>query len=272
MNQNSFRSIWLSDTHLGSKHVNSEYLLHFLENTEADYLYLVGDIIDFWKINTKKYWPQINNHIIRNVLRKARSGTKVIYIPGNHDEIMRDFCGQVLHGVHISQNVIHKTVTGKKFLVTHGDEFDSITQSNQWLSRLGSFAYEFLLAFNTLYNRLRSILGYPYWSFSAYLKNKVKQAVKFISKYEEVVSKEAKRRKVDGFICGHIHQAACKNFNGIAYNNTGDWVESCSAITEDFDGVLNIVHWRGQAGNKTLGIKEGLYENCYSDRRLVAAN
>lgn len=262
-----YRSIWISDIHLGTKHVNSEYLLDFLRKTQSEYLYLVGDIIDFWKLQNSKYWPDINNHILRAVLKKARNGTKVIYIPGNHDEVMRKYEGQELYNVAIATNVIHQTAAGQKFLVTHGDEFDCVVQKSRWLALLGSLAYELLLESNTLVNILRRFLNLPYWSLSAYLKAKIKKIVNFISRYEEEVAQEAARRKVDGFICGHIHQAASKNINGIIYKNIGDWVESCTALTETADGSLHLVSWTGRL--EMIPTTAVIYEDCYRNRRLA---
>lgn len=238
-----FRSIWLSDTHLGTKHTNSKFLLDFLKRTESEYLYLVGDIIDFWKLESGGFWPHINNHIIRNILKKVRTGTKVIYIPGNHDEVMKKFSGSKVRGITVQNETIHNTVDGYRFLVTHGDEFDCVAQKNKWLAKLGSLAYDILLEINTVYNGVRAKLGLPYKSISAYLKSKVKKIVSFVSRYEKTVVSEARKRDVDGFICGHIHQPASKVFQGIFYKNTGDWVESCSALTECFDGSLQIMQW-----------------------------
>ena len=265
-----YRSIWLSDIHLGTKHTNSKFLLDFLRKTQSEYLYLVGDIIDFWKLESGGYWPHINNHIIRNVLKKVREGTKVIYIPGNHDEIMRSFSGSTFRGIEVENESIHKTVDGCCLLVTHGDEFDCVVQKNKWLAKLGSVAYDCLLEINTVYNKVRSWFGLPYKSISAYLKYKVKQVVNFVSRYEEAVVSEALRRNVDGFICGHIHQPASKNFQGIVYKNIGDWVESCSALTECFDGSLQIVHWRGRETAERLAW-DPVYQNSLGAEHLVQA-
>ena len=207
-----YRSIWLSDIHLGTKHTNSKFLLDFLKRTHSEYLYLVGDIIDFWKLENGGYWPRIKNHIMRNILKKVRAGTKVIYIPGNHDEVMRQFSGGNICGITVQNETVHETADGFRFLVTHGDEFDCVVQKNKWLAKLGSLAYDFLLEINTLYNIIRSRLGLPYKSISAYLKCKVKKIVSFISRYEETVISKALMCNVDGLICGHIHQPASKNF------------------------------------------------------------
>jgi UDP-2,3-diacylglucosamine pyrophosphatase LpxH len=261
-----YRSIWLSDLHLGSKHTNSKFLLDFLKKTQSEYLYLVGDIIDFWKLEAGGYWPHTNNHIMRNVLKKVRAGTKVIYIPGNHDEVMRQFSGDHIRGIAVQNEVIHKTADGLRFQVTHGDEFDCVVQQNRWLAKLGSLTYEMLLEINTWYNLFRSKVGLPYRSLSAYLKNKVKKAVSFVSRYEEVVVSEARKRQVDGFICGHIHQPTSKNLQGIVYKNIGDWVESCSALTESFDGTLQILHW-----TETRSTPHRAHERYYGAEQLAQA-
>lgn len=267
MKHSQYRAIWISDLHLGSRHANSEYLLDFLRKTNSEYLYLVGDIIDFWKLGKHKYWPHVNNHIIRTVLKKARTGTRVIYIPGNHDEILRKYSGQELHSVTILREAVHTTVNGRTFLVTHGDEFDCVVQKSKWLAVVGSIAYELLLASNSLLNRLRASCGLPYWSVSAYLKSRVKKVVSFVGSYEREVAATARRKKVDGYICGHIHQAASKNIGGIIYKNIGDWVESCTALTEDSKGELNIICWTSK-DDATVTLP-AYYEDCYSNRRLA---
>jgi UDP-2,3-diacylglucosamine pyrophosphatase LpxH len=265
-----YRSIWLSDIHLGTKHTNSKFLLDFLKKTQSEYLYLVGDIIDFWKLEAGGHWPHVNNHIMRIILKKARTGTRVIYIPGNHDEVMRKFSGRTIRGVAVQNETVHRTADGFRFLVTHGDEFDCVVQKNKWLAKLGSLAYDFLLEINTVYNTVRSILGLPYKSISAYLKSKVKKIVSFISRYEEFVVCEARKKKVDGLICGHIHQPASKNFQGIIYKNIGDWVESCSALTECFDGSLQIVQWRGRETAERIAW-DPVYHNSLGAEHLTQA-
>lgn len=265
-----FRSIWLSDVHLGSRNVNSVYLLDFLKNTDSEYLYLVGDIIDFWKLKKRFYWPHVNNSIVRNILKKARSGTKVIYIPGNHDEVVRKFAGQKIRGIEIFNEAIHKTADGRRFLVTHGDEFDCIVQNNKWLAELGSFVYEILLSISGFYNKIRRKMGFSYWSLSAYLKHKVKQAVNFIGRFEDVVIQEAFHRNVDGLICGHIHHAIIKKMDCYTYNNIGDWVESCTALTETSEGCLAILQW---TENYAFSMTEDkIYADCYRNRCLAPTN
>lgn len=243
MRKLQYRSIFLSDIHLGTKDAQAEYLLDFLRSTESQYLYLVGDIIDLWKLKSGWYWPQLKNNIVQLVMHKAAHGTTVIYIPGNHDELLRDYVGSFFNGIHIQGEAIHTTVTGKRLLLLHGDEFDSIVVNSKWLAHLGSWAYDWLLWVNRYFNVLRRRLGFPYWSLSAYLKHRVKNAVNFISSFEEALAREASRRRVDGLVCGHIHKASIVELHGVLYINCGDWVESCSAIVEDFSGELNIVRW-----------------------------
>lgn len=269
MNPLRYRAIWISDVHLGIRACNAEFLLDFLKQTESEYLYLVGDMIDFWSMRTSWYWPQLHNQVVQLILAKAAKGTKVIYVPGNHDEMFRDYVGKTFSGVKICAEAIHKTVDGRKLLVMHGDEFDSIVKHSKWLAILGSQMYEFLLWANRGVNYFRRKFGFPYWSLAAYLKHKVKNAVSYISKFEQAVVHEARKRNFDGVICGHIHKATIENFDGILYCNDGDWVESCTALVEDASGALAIIHW---AEESVLLLKEGEYENCYSNGRLAPAN
>ena len=238
-----YRSIWISDIHLGTKDSKVDYLLDFIKHTESDYLYLVGDIIDGWKLKKSWFWAQNQNDLIQKVLRKARKGTKIYYIPGNHDEAFRDYAGIHMGEIEIKQNAEHVTADGRKFLVLHGDEFDGIIRYAKWLAILGDKAYTAALFINHYYNALRKKLGYPYWSLSLYLKHKVKNAVNFINAFEEALAEETKQRGFDGIICGHIHKAEIREFDGITYCNDGDWVESCTALVEDFSGNLSIIYW-----------------------------
>jgi UDP-2,3-diacylglucosamine pyrophosphatase LpxH len=238
-----YRAIWISDIHLGTRGCKADFLLDFLRVTESEYLYLVGDIIDGWRLKRSWYWTQSHNDVIQKLLRKARKGTKVIYVPGNHDEALRDYVGLQFGGVTVLRDAIHETAAGKKLLIIHGDEFDGIVRYAKWLAFLGDRAYELALSLNHWFNAARHRLGYPYWSLSAYLKHKVKNAVEYISNYETAIADEARRRKVDGVVCGHIHQAEIRDINGILYCNDGDWVESCTALVEFHDGRLELVHW-----------------------------
>lgn len=240
---NQYRSIWISDVHLGTRNCQAEFLLDFLKENESKYLYLVGDIIDGWQLTKSWYWEQSHNDVIQKILRKARKGTKVIFIPGNHDEFLRNFAFHKFGNISLQSQAVHKTADGRTFVVMHGDEFDSVMQHARWLAKLGDQAYEYALSFNRWFNQFRKFLGYDYWSLSNYLKHKVKNAVSFISTYEQTLAKEAKRQKADGIICGHIHKAEMKTIDGILYCNDGDWVESCTALVEDFNGHLEIIRW-----------------------------
>ncbi len=245
-----FRSIWISDTHLGIPESKADILYDFLKHTESDYLYLVGDIVDCWRLRKGWYWPQIYNNVIRTVLGKAKNGTSVTYIPGNHDELFREFTGMRFGDIQILRDSIHTTADGRRMLVMHGDEFDSIVRHQRWLALIGSTAYEVSLKVNRWFNAVRRRLGFPYWSLSAYLKHKVKNAVKFMDNFEQAVAREARKRKLDGLICGHIHRASLGRFEDIAYCNDGDWVESCTALVEYEDGSLAIINWLDEMGRR----------------------
>ncbi len=251
-----FRSIWISDIHLGTKGCKAEFLLDFLKHTESEWLYLVGDIVDGWRLKKTWYWPQAHNDVVQKLLRKARKGAQVVFIPGNHDSAMRDYKELQFGGIWVTHDAIHEMKDGRRFLVTHGDEFDGIVKYARWLAVLGDKAYNVALKLNDWYNWYRSKIGLPYWSLSAYLKHKVKNAVEFISDYEELLVEEARRRGVEGVICGHIHHAEMREFGGILYCNDGDWVESCTALVEHMDGRLEIIHWAEQSHHKA-GLEEG---------------
>ena len=238
-----YRSIFISDVHLGFRGCSADYLLDFLRNTECEYLYLIGDIIDVWEMKKRLFWPQAHNNVVRTILGKAKHGTKVVYIPGNHDEVLRDYAGMEFGNVAIERNAIHETAAGKRLLVLHGDEFDSVVKCSRLLAMLGNRVYDWLLYANRWVNVFRRHLGFPYWSLAAYLKHKVKNAVQFISDFEQAVAREAKRRGADGVVCGHIHRAEITELNGVLYCNDGDWVESCTALVERHDGNLELMHW-----------------------------
>jgi UDP-2,3-diacylglucosamine pyrophosphatase LpxH len=238
-----YRAIWISDIHLGTRGCKAEFLLDFLKHNESDYLYLVGDIIDGWRLKRSWYWDQSHNDVIQKVLRKARKGTKVIYIPGNHDEALRDYIGLVLGGITVLGEHVHETADGRKLLILHGDQFDGVVKYARWLALLGDWAYGVTLRLNHLVAHMRRRFGYPYWSLSAYLKSRVKNAVQYVSSFEDAVAEEARKRGVDGVICGHIHKPEMRMMQGVLYCNDGDWVESCSALVEGADGKLEILYW-----------------------------
>lgn len=238
-----YRTVWISDLHLGTRGCQADLLLDFLKHIQCDTLYLVGDIIDGWRLKRSWYWNQTQNDVVREVLRKARHGTQVIYVPGNHDEALRDYTELFFGGVLVKQEAIHNGADGRRYLVTHGDQFDSVVLYAKWLALLGDWAYTVLLGLNRYLNIARRTLKLPYWSLSAYLKHKVKNAVEYISCFEETLAAEARRRGVDGVVCGHIHHAEMREIDGILYCNDGDWVESCTALAESADGTLEILRW-----------------------------
>ena len=241
-----FRTIWISDIHLGTPGCQAYYLLDFLRTHKANTLFLVGDILDGWQLKKSWYWPQAHNDVVQKILRSARKGTKVIYVPGNHDELVRQFIGLHLGEIAIVEEAIHTTADGKRLWVVHGDLLDGVMLHARWLAHLGDWMYTALLKINRWLNAIRQRLGLPYWSMSQYLKHKVKNAVNFISDFEHVMTEEARRRGCDGVVCGHIHKAEVREINGILYCNDGDWVESLTALAEDFDGKLQLIHWRGR--------------------------
>ena len=237
------RSVFISDVHLGFKGCRAEFLLDFLRRVECEQIYLVGDIIDLWSLQRTFYWPQAHNDVIRTILGKAKHGTRVVYVPGNHDRSFRDHDGLTLGNVEIRLEAIHETADGRQFLVLHGDEFDSIVRASPLLESVGNHAYAAALRLNRYVNAVRQRLGYPYWSLAAFLKHKVKNAVKYIANFERALAVEARRRGVDGVICGHIHRAEITEIDGILYCNDGDWVESCTTLVEDFAGRLSLLRW-----------------------------
>ncbi len=238
-----YRAIFISDVHLGTRGCQAELLLDFLRETDSQFLYLVGDIIDGWRLKRSWYWQQSHNDVVQKLLRKARKGTQVVYVPGNHDELARDYVGMHFGGVWVVQDTIHVTAAGRKLLVVHGDAFDGVVSYARWLAILGDYAYTVALWANHWLNRARLMTGYGYWSLSAYPKQRVKNAVSYISAFEDAVAAEARRRGAEGVVCGHIHKAEIRDIDGILYCNDGDWVESCTALVEHWDGRLEILDW-----------------------------
>jgi len=250
-----YRAIFISDVHLGFSGCSAAFLLDFLRSTTCDYLYLVGDIIDIWSMKKKLYWPQAHNDVIRTILGKAKHGTKIIYVPGNHDELLRDF-ETIQFGnlqLNTTDEVIHTTRTGKRLLVIHGDQFDSVVRCSRMLAIIGSQLYELLLRANIVSNFLRRTFGFPYWSLAGTLKKRVKKAVNYISNFEMALAYAAEKHNVDGVVSGHIHQAELSMRDNLIYSNCGDWVESCTALVETNDGSLELLHWsEHQHSIKTL--------------------
>ena len=237
-----YRSAWISDAHLGTRGCNAAALLDFLRENDFDTLYIVGDLIDIWSLRRGIYWPQQHNDVIQKILRKARKGTHVIYIPGNHDELVSDFCG-TYGNIEIKQTAIHVTASGERILIIHGHELDAEVQNVKRLAFAGDVGYQFLLSLNPLINFVRRRFGLGYWSLSAYAKRRVKDAVSFIGKFEAAVAHYAKRYRVDAVLCGHIHSAAIREFGNVTYYNCGDWVESCTALVEGEDGILSMINY-----------------------------
>jgi UDP-2,3-diacylglucosamine pyrophosphatase LpxH len=236
-----FRTLWISDLHLGTPGCQAEALLGFLKHTECETLYLVGDIVDGWQLRRQWYWPQAHNDVVQKLLRKARKGTRVIFIPGNHDEFARRYLGHDFGGIEVAEDWVHETADGRKLWVTHGDLFDGVIQCAKWLAHVGDSLYEFTLRLNRHLNSLRARMGLPYWSLSKYLKLKVKRAVSYVGDFETALAREARKRGVHGVVCGHIHHAELREIDGILYANDGDWVESLTALAEHADGRLEII-------------------------------
>jgi UDP-2,3-diacylglucosamine pyrophosphatase LpxH len=238
-----YRTIWISDVHLGTRGCNAEMLIDFLDRVDSETMYLVGDIIDGWRLRKRFYWPAAHNDIVWRILKRARRGTRIVYIPGNHDEMFRQFAGLDFGGVAIRRRAIHETADGRRLLVLHGDEFDVVTLAHRWLAYVGDGAYTLLMRLNVAINAVRRRLGLPYWSLSKHAKARVKNAVEFISRFEEVVAQAAGARGVDGVVCGHIHTAEMRAIGGIHYYNDGDWVEGCTALVEHADGRMELLNW-----------------------------
>src|SRR5262245_3442783 len=238
-----YRAAWISDAHLGTRGCNATALLDFLRETDFDTLYIVGDLIDIWSLRRAIYWPQQHNDVIQKILRKARKGARVIYIPGNHDELVTSFCG-VYGNIEIAERAIHMTASGERILIIHGHELDTVVQNVKWLAFAGDLGYQFLLSLNPLINFVRRRFGLGYWSLSAYAKRTVKDAVSFIGKFEAAVAHYAERYHVDAVLCGHIHSAAIREFGKLSYYNCGDWVESCTALVEGDDGLISVLDYQ----------------------------
>jgi UDP-2,3-diacylglucosamine pyrophosphatase LpxH len=247
----SHRTIFISDTHLGTPGCKAEALADFLAHNECSTLFLVGDIVDGWQLKRRWYWNEAQSRVVGEILAKVDSGTRVIFVPGNHDEFARDYAGRLFAGIEVVDETVHETADGKRLLVLHGDRFDGVIACAKWLAHAGDWAYGVALRWNDILFAVRKELGLPYWSLSAWAKHKVKNAVEYISRFEEVVAEEAARRGVDGVVCGHIHHAEIRRIGGVLYLNDGDWVESCSALVEDARGNLEILRWASHPQRET---------------------
>ncbi len=247
-----YRAGWISDAHLGTRGCNATALLDFLRENDFETLYVVGDLIDIWALRRGIYWPQQHNDVIQKILRKARKCTHVIYIPGNHDELVANFCG-AYGNIDIKQSAIHVTACGERILIIHGHELDTVVQNVKWLAFAGDVGYQFLLSLNPLINFVRRRFGLGYWSLSAYAKQRVKDAVSFIGKFEAAVAHYAERYRVDAVLCGHIHSPAIREFGSVTYYNCGDWVESCTALVEGEDGIVAMVNCHPSSARQPAG-------------------
>lgn len=268
----SYRTVWISDVHLGFRGCSAEHLLGFLRSVECEYLYLVGDIIDIWEMKKRMFWPQAHNNVVRTILGKAKHGTNVVYVPGNHDELLRDFCDMTFGNVHIVEEAIHTNADGRRLLVTHGDKFDSVVRCSRAMAMLGTRLYDWLLKANYVVHGVRRQFNLPYWSLAGFLKHKVKNAVQFISNFEQAVAYETARLGVDGVVCGHIHRPEITKLNNVIYCNCGDWVESCSALVEHHDGSLELIRWADTVASlkRTRFVKHDPL-TLYPDDDLVVA-
>jgi len=246
-NKRHHRTIFISDIHLGTRGCKAELLLDFLRANSCDTLYLVGDIVDGWRLKQRWHWPLAHDRVLQEFLHKIDAGCQVIFVPGNHDEVFRAYCGREIAGVQIMREAVHETADGRRLLVIHGDHFDGVIAYARWLAVLGDRAYGLALELNEIWAGVRRALGLPYWSLSAYLKQKVKNAVEYISRFEDAVARDVRERGLDGVVCGHIHHATIRDIAGILYLNDGDWVESCTALVEDAQGNLEILHWASLA-------------------------
>ena len=247
-----YRTLFLSDIHLGTRGCQAELLLDFLRHNDAETIYLIGDIVDGWRLKSGWYWPQAHNDVLQKLLRKVRKGARMIYVPGNHDEFARDYIGMVFGGVEVADHAYHMTADKKRLLIVHGDQFDIVVQHARWLAWLGDWAYTLALWLNLGFNKIRRRLGFPYWSFSAWAKLKVKNAVNFIGAFETASAEAARRHHANGVVCGHIHHAVIRDIDGITYINTGDFVESCTAVAEHEDGRLEVLCWQMTAEEQRI--------------------
>lgn len=237
-----YHSIWISDVHLGTRHSRVDRLLEFLKETESNYIYIVGDLIDGWELRRRWFWNDEHNVLIQKLLRKNRKRTRIIYITGNHDEFLEKFVGIRFGSLKIARETIHVSLNGRRYLVIHGHQFDGLVHCNRLLEKMGTVIYQWILDLNHYFNRARRRLGFGYWSFASYIKMKSKSAVKFITQYEEAMQQMAWNRNVHGIICGHIHRAESKTIGDVEYLNCGDWVENCTALVEDLDGEFKILN------------------------------
>jgi len=252
------RTIFISDTHLGTRGCKAEALADFLAHNDCATLFLVGDIVDGWQLKRRWHWTQAQSQVVAEILRKADAGTRVIFVPGNHDEFARHYAGRLFAGIEVVNETIHETADGKRLWVLHGDRFDGVIACAKWLAHLGDWAYGWALRGNDVLSHVRRRFGLPYWSLSSWLKHKVKNAVEYISRFEEIVAQEAHKRGADGVVCGHIHHAEIRKIGDVLYLNDGDWVESCSALVEDAHGNMEILRWADPSQRRATKRRENI--------------
>jgi UDP-2,3-diacylglucosamine pyrophosphatase LpxH len=273
-----FETIWLSDIHLGSRECKADFLYQFLARAECRTLYLVGDVVDFWSMKNQWFWPAEHMHLLRKLLERADNGTRVVYVPGNHDDLMREIAARAFGKLSIERRAEHTTLRGKRLLITHGDEFEYGIRCSLFARFLGSVSYNGLLRLNRLYNRLRAWRGKPYWSLSTYIKNRVGNARRAIDAFEQAAAHAARDEGFDGVICGHIHQPRIREIDGLLYCNDGDWVDNCTTLVEHLDGTLELLHWSdlqrqdavAQAANDPAKVDPALMQPAYRRRALDA--
>jgi UDP-2,3-diacylglucosamine pyrophosphatase LpxH len=265
------RTIFISDTHLGTRGCKAEALADFLAHNDCATLFLVGDIVDGWQLKRRWYWTEAQSQVVAQILRKVDAGTRVIFVPGNHDEFARDYAGRLFAGVEVIQEAIHETADGRRLWVLHGDRFDGVIACAKWLAHAGDWAYGMALRWNDLLFAVRKQFGLPYWSLSGWLKHKVKNAVEYISRFEEIVAHEAQQRGVDGVVCGHIHHAEIRQIGDILYHNDGDWVESCSALVEDAHGNMEILRWADPSQRHAGRARENIPAALAAQAALIPA-
>jgi len=266
----SYRSLWISDVHLGTKHAQVDKLLEFLRDTECEHLYIVGDFIDGWQLRRKWYWTEEYNVLIQKLLRKNRKKTRVTFITGNHDEFLEKFLGMSFGAVRLVERAVHTTADGKRYLVIHGHQFDGLSHFNRLLDRVGSVMYDRILDMNVWINRARRTLGFGYWSFASFIKLKAKAAVKYVTDYEDAMIQFTRKSRMNGVICGHIHRPEIRDLGDVFYMNTGDWVENCTALAEDFDGKFTLIKFHENNVHRAGG-RPGSHDAGHRDERDAAA-
>jgi UDP-2,3-diacylglucosamine pyrophosphatase LpxH len=265
----SYRSIWISDVHLGTRHAQVDKLLAFLRDTECSHLYIVGDFIDGWMLRRKWHWSENYNVLIQKLLRKNRKKTRVTLITGNHDEFLEKFLGMSFGAVELVERAVHTTADGKQFLVIHGHQFDGLSHFNRLLDRVGTVLYDRILDMNAWINRARRSMGFGYWSFASYIKLKAKAAVKYVTDYEDAMIQFARKSGMAGVICGHIHRPEIRDLGDVFYMNCGDWVENCTALAEDFEGKFTLIKFH-ESDVHSAGRRPGSHDPGDRDERDAA--